>query len=501
MSTQPIARVGTIFACWRGATGSGTPLFTGHPLTSCLSALQRSGAQRLRPTPYPGPIFVGTQTDLWFMVDSLADVTLPLASWGQGPLTYTLAPKYSPVPGPFLPRFGLKFDSVSRSITGNPTSYLGRTAFIYSVRDQIGRTASLPFDILIFDVSLNVEDKDFRKIHWGVLAKNEAKFREPISRLPEAFEYKIGLPPGAGFMFRNNECVWPKEKSTSPDGLWWSPALQQNKPFAIARCGLGTGAPMAVGFTVKLGIRKESFTRGLTVPRAWHRHDNEVTYYVQGTVNNNNRVSITPVTSGETEGMFPEGRTVFVRDYTPNILLLTINSYKDAAGEWNRLFSKPIFRRLDSSTGADVIISGYWDRGSSDPDDRTCGESIACTFPAGTYPHIGSSQSLKLEDPPRWPSSKAIKWVDSLELAVRHPKDYVHLPSVLVHEFGHTFGLGHGGSIMNGQERDLIPCTPFAEDRKLCGLSSIDRAAAKEVINNHTKHAGKSSEYHDEQHD
>ena len=61
--------------------------------------------------------------------------------------------------------------------------------------------------------------------------------------------------------------------------------------------------------------------------------------------------------------------------------------------------------RLLSGSSPDVIISGYWDPGFGIKD--RCTGSVACVFPAGTYPHLGNGQVFVIEDPPRWPKDDA----------------------------------------------------------------------------------------------
>ena len=76
-----------------------------------------------------------------------------------------------------------------------------------------------------------------------------------------------------------------------------------------------------------------------------------------------------------------------------------------------------------------------------------CRHSVACTGPAGTYPHIGQNQNLWIEFPPQFP--KDVKrggfrtWHDVIGKVRSNPALYIYLPHVLMHEFGHTAGLGH----------------------------------------------------------
>ena len=449
-----------------------TPTFTNTPTPS--------------PTPYPDPDFGKPLKDLWFMVGSEADVQLPAVSGGHGSLTYTLAPTVAPPPQQILSDVGLSFSSTTRKITGTPLRRLGRTNFTYTARDQLGRTASMSFDILVFDVSLRVGDKNFQNFHWRVLTAERARFLE--AKRPKAYQYSIGLPPSAGFVFDRAKCAWPIQLPPLRDGIRWSPFLHQNKGFGLVRCGLGSGGDVAARFTVKLGARKETFTRTLGIDHAWHHKDNEVTYYIQGTTVKGGKTFITPIASTGVEGLFPEERTPFVSRIHKPHLLTSFKSYTDASAAWNSLFSGAIIRRVGVDTGADVIIKGYWDEGPANV--APCG-SVACVKWFGDYPHISSGQELFVEEWPRWHGEDApvLAWTNSLRLAVTGPRDYVHLPSILAHEFGHAFGLDEAGEgIVNTQFRDIVICSSFGRAEGLCGVTATDKGAAKEVIDKHTPH-------------
>ena len=96
---------------------------------------------RLAPPPSPiifTPIEVDDQT---FTVGTLVSLTLPVATGGTAPYTYTLAP---------LPN-GLQFNPATRVLQGTPLTPMDATAVTYTATDATGASASLTFTITVQD--------------------------------------------------------------------------------------------------------------------------------------------------------------------------------------------------------------------------------------------------------------------------------------------------------------------------------------------------------------
>ena len=182
-------------------------------------------------------------------------------------------------------------------------------------------------------------------------------------------------------------------------------------------------------------------------------------------------------------------------------VLLEFANYSNATNAWSdvlveiparpNIFRRAVtFSRLNSDVGVDVIIAGYWDPNPGNGGDLPCGESIACTHPAGDYPHIGGAQPFWIEDPPHWGGRKVSEtWTTDFIEAKNDPLTYEYLPSVLMHEFGHTFGMGHGvpGDIMHNTLREVPPCSSRTGSDQ-CGLSDNDINGAKAVYQGRTAH-------------
>ncbi len=116
-----------------------------------------------------------TDTGLTFGPASVADqryvarktvttMTLPAATGGKGPLSYTLTPA--------LPA-GLNFDPQTRALSGTPTTARPARTYTYTVTDADGNTDSLSFSIEVeeadespaFEAGTTIADKFYRYAH------------------------------------------------------------------------------------------------------------------------------------------------------------------------------------------------------------------------------------------------------------------------------------------------------------------------------------------------
>ena len=110
-----------------------------HPRDIALGILQASGTLTFDPS---------TIADQTFTVGTYASVSLPIATGGAAPYTYTLTPKLSG---------GLRFDPIDRWIGGTPTTVMARTSFTYTVTDARRASVSLPFKITVIASGGNLD--------------------------------------------------------------------------------------------------------------------------------------------------------------------------------------------------------------------------------------------------------------------------------------------------------------------------------------------------------
>ena len=412
-----------------------------------------------RPTAAPPPPVSGAPSfgpvaaaDYKFRVGhSLVDLPLPAATGGSGALTYSLAPAVRQGPTFDLGN-GLTFDADTRAISGTPAAAANRATYIYTVTDADRKTAQIPVSITVFDIAEAVLEggvaRPLLESTWGVLGYRAVVLEEGTILRTDGHQLQLRIPAGAGFQF-GKTCTWPAAAPTDTTMLE-SPWLPSNYGFHVVRCALGGGDAVRVEVQARLGgdgMPAELYHATMNIKTSWHRHDNLVTYYVRGT----SGATIHGVTTDTQEGLFPKSTS------TPNPVLTTLVNYQESVGAWNEVpMGGVTLGRASSAAGADVVIEGYWD---PHPAADRCGGSVACTLAAGDYPHIGNGQRFLIEDPPRWPRKSQETWTTVFDDADMMPDVYEYLPWVLMHEFGHTLGLGEGGDsddIMGGaRQRDL----------------------------------------------
>ncbi|MDE2902444.1 MAG: fibronectin type III domain-containing protein [Chloroflexota bacterium] len=394
------------------------------------------------PTPAPwAPSFesTGSLTSI-MLVGQQESGTLPAASGGSGALTYQLAPAVGN---------GLTFDATTRTLAGTPLAATNLATYTYTVTDGANKTAQIPFHLTVVDVKVRaVQGGAFKPLansegglDYGVVMMRESGFTRT-----DGHQFRLRLPASTGFEFGQSCQTHAAPTDTT---VLASPWVDSNRGLYLVRCGLGAGAEVSFEVEVRRGTTgtAASLYTATTIPRSWHRHDKRVLYFIQGTLTDGNI---------DNSQLFPPDVSM-----TPHPTLIDPLNYSRAAKAWQDVPDGGVtLDRVLSSPSADVVISGYWDPGPGIKDQ--CGGSVACTYGAGTYPHLGNGQVFVIEDPPRWPGRGREEWTPDLDDATKKAKQFEYLPWVLMHEFGHTLGLGHsvdGDSIMGGKSRADLSTT------------------------------------------
>lgn len=276
--------------------------------------------------------------------------------------------------------------------------------------------------------------------------------------------FKIKAPKASGLQITGNpgSCVWPMPDSDESD---W---IRMSAKVYLVRCGLGA-VSSSIEIWAKAGLTGTPYLlKSVAVGQSWHRANHRVTYYIQNPLFKN---------PGET----PE-------DFTTAIPL--------AEEVWDNVSSNLTIAPSATRAGADVVIVGYRDPIPSDRDgddikgdDGTCLYSIACTYPSGTHPHIGAGQLFYIENPPHWGNLAPRIWTNDYDKFDEDRDVYQHLPSTLVHEFGHTLGLAHGinsDDVMRGGKRNFA--ADCDQSSGVCGLRSNDKMGLVALYDHHAQH-------------
>ena len=322
--------------------------------------------------------------------------------------------------------------------------------------------------------------------HWGVLKHEWVWFevrKKGGALVSSSYEFKLDVvPQETGFQIavNNGICDWDRPPDASTQSSPWNSPERDIIMYAqwqqVVRCGLGTGSG-DIRVMGRDGPSGSPFTIStVRIKKAWHRTDGDVSYYIKGSQGDG--------------ALFPPDDT-----RQPNALLLQHSNYEAAANAWDAINAGVTFTRVSSAIAADVGIVGYWDpylTTTPQKSDNVCGASVACTvnrrdilphLPSNPvdYPYMGY-QTFYIEEPPRWGIGDSKKWTINFKDAIDRPNKFVYLPSVLMHEFGHTMGLGHSASgvsdVMNGGIREIEPC---GKSHAECGLSINDRKGAKSI--------------------
>ena len=145
---------GNIVRLWNAPTGNLISTFTGHTNNVTSIAFSPDGNTlasgskdntvllwQLAPTSAPITFTPDSVADQTFTVGTPVSLTLPTATGGTAPYTYTL----DPIPA------GLYFDSTTQLLSGTPTAATPATLATYTATDATGASGSLTFSIEVIE--------------------------------------------------------------------------------------------------------------------------------------------------------------------------------------------------------------------------------------------------------------------------------------------------------------------------------------------------------------
>ena len=285
----------------------------------------------------------------------------------------------------------------------------------------------------------NIDDIETQ--HWGIL--KEYHVRVEIGTLAVAFDpgdYEIQLkinsqdtglyysPPG------HPSVCHPEKPNTETT---WRPlrpnrgVLQWRASFALIRCGIGTGNNEDLTMLVRLKDDKAGpvYSKRVAgkVPQARHRDGNyELIYSLNYRSVDGVRPPYPVDTPDEAEAK---------------------EAADKAAHNWETVMDDAISIKHYSDVEdavTTVRISPYW-KGS--PDICSLGNFLGCiSIPTDSESHIYGTHRMRVVYPPAKPRDGVTpRWTNDIDQAQEGDTLglFYYLPTLMAHEFGHAFGLGH----------------------------------------------------------
>ncbi len=238
---------------------------------------------------------------------------------------------------------------------------------------------------------------------------------------PATYQFALEAPSGTGFRIANasnGSCSWPLVGTQTSAG--WKTQVQE---IYLMRCALGDDSS-------KLRVKARDTGTGLSmtyydvlVGRSWHQSDHTVKYAL-GTM----LPTPTPPPVGP-----PAPPIIDV----PGAITTAITKWKSSGA--NVAFCEGDLCGSKNKDGYTITINV--EESSPGIINTACGNSYACTFNTGSssYPHV-RNQRLAIEEPPYDGNNKK-RWTNMQALI--GTLNYYYLPSTMMHELGHSAGLGH----------------------------------------------------------
>ena len=266
----------------------------------------------------------------------------------------------------------------------------------------------------------------------------------------ESYKFAIEAPAGTGLQAKSSAgemCTWGSTATTMTP---WE-ASSQN--FYLVRCGIGDNSS---SLRIRIGAVDDTDTHDLktdvvttVIPQSWHQSDNAVKY-AMGTLPQ----TPTPTPTPDIPPLVPIPTPVPTPDFAV--------AAQTAVRKWDDGTDVTLCR--DGAAGCTdthrVTINVVTPLPTSVPlPDQIATPlptpcpfgSIACVNWRSVYPEI-TNQTMWFPHPLHiYEESgnrlvrREYKWTDQVRLLSVDPK-YRYLPAVMLHEFGHTPGLGHSPS-------------------------------------------------------
>ena len=271
------------------------------------------------------------------------------------------------------------------------------------------------------------------------------------------YEYQARAPVETGIQTESTG-ICSFTKNSASNSVWATARTTPTSNYQgvfLTRCGFGDG-------TTKLEIWLRHKTSGYVFTSASysevmrepeHRANNKVTYtFANPLVEGGNSLSNAKLK------MFEDSDVA-------------------GANAWNNSSANISFSRTPVANSYDVVVKGY-----STIDRCDNATAVACVnsddrIANPVYPHM-DKQTLYFENPPRNPTTNYqwTKFPNRSGKTAPNGETYLYMPAFMMHEFGHTAGLGHNWAT----HKIMSHTVQFNVIR----LTSDDEGAMKSLYNN-----------------
>ena len=443
------------------ARGNGSNIWRGDRLdviyTKTFSdwATKRATTGPYTPPPNSAPKFAVDREEVFFHVGQVNTIALPVATGGNGDLTYTLSTLGT----------GLTFDEDNHQINIASSGPVAADQLTYtlSAHDSDSDTSNADADtteivVNFFNITIVADHVEYRGptslpyLQTSVYDRLEVGVSDAVLTRSRDYKVQFSLPDSTGYKLKTHSCA---AAILSP---LWSGWLDLNGATEIhmVRCGLGARGSSSVPVEIQYddgGITRtvELATLSLTFLQARHHPDNVASYQLRDPW-----IGITPPSYSTYD--------VIAQDKLASIVTTGKNAWSTTDFRFSPVTSSP-----------DIYITGYF------LENNLCGgDAIACiSRPSAT--HYAGTRNLQIEFPPKGVEDDPRNWTVERYLLNSGQTDYFYLPAVVVHEMGHGAGLGHPD---NGEYS--IMSQGYQE--RIVTVTSLDITAISKLYSGHTPH-------------
>ena len=331
-----------------------------------------------------------------------------------------------------------------------------------------------PTPTLNFNVDLNYNGQSFANVVWYLMEYGYASVTTQANVNLADYQFLIRAPEDTGIQSGRTSCQWPTSAQPWPmDSAWTSTVLT----ISLVRCGIGDGATdleVWLGHTAS-GQIFQSASYQTQVAQSYHQDDNTVKYVIGAmlptptitptpTPTPTPTVTPTPTITPTPGGTMsptatPTGTPTAAPTPTPtptptpNPAVIIPTSIPVAVSAWETAVATttPGITFCEgngcgaSNSDGGVVTINVVDGSPGQPLANFCGDfGIACVQLDTWIGRHMVNMTMTIEQPV-YSGGNEYYWTDDDDVVDPdvENEDWIYLPGIIMHEFGHTWRLGH----------------------------------------------------------